>query len=174
MGTQPETSLLPVSDTTFFLRPGLQIEFPKIAAGRGNADQVTLHQPGKDTTAKRLDDAAAKPCLDAISNLAKRLIDQTPDPQGEAALRQIIDDMQQGKPDSDRMNADGYAALRRELDRLPPPLAQFGSLQSVTFTGVAPAGADIYRVKFEKISLDFSIRIGPDGKVYGFSVQRTE
>ena len=171
IGMQPEMNILPESDTMFFLRPGMQIEFPKIDAGQGNADQVILHQTGRDITAKRLDDAAAKPFLDAGSAFAKRLKNQTPAPGSEAAMRKMIEDLQLGKPDSDLMNADSFAALRRELERLPTPIAQLGSLQSVTFTEVGPGGADIYHVKFEKGSLDYRIWLGPDGKIEAFSLR---
>jgi hypothetical protein len=83
----------------------------------------------------------------------------------------MIEDLQLGKPDSDLMNADSFAALRRELERLPTPIAQLGSLHSVTFTEVGPGGADIYRVKFEKGSFDYRIWLGPDGKIEAFSLR---
>jgi hypothetical protein len=40
-----------------------------------------------------------------------------------------------------------------------------GALQSVTFKGVGPGGADIYTVKFDKGSLDYRVWLTPDGKV---------
>jgi len=66
------------SNTVFFLRPGMQIEFPKIAAGQENADPVILHQTGRDSCAKRWNEAAAKPFLDDVAAFAKRLKEQTP------------------------------------------------------------------------------------------------
>jgi hypothetical protein len=41
------------------------------------------------------------------------------------------------------------AVTRQQLPQLKTAMAQLGALQSVTFTGVGPDGADIYHVKFE-------------------------
>ena len=43
-------------------------------------------------------------------------------------------------------------------------MAQLGVLQSVTFTGVGPGGADIYQVKFEHGTTEWRIMLGTDGK----------
>ena len=43
-------------------------------------------------------------------------------------------------------------------------LTGIGALQSVTFKGVGPGGADIYQVKFEKGSMDYRIWLARMGK----------
>ena len=53
---------------------------------------------------------------------------------------------------------------RQQLPQLKATMAQWGALQSVTFTGVGPAGADIYQVKFKHGTTEWRIMLGPDGK----------
>jgi hypothetical protein len=45
---------------------------------------------------------------------------------------------------------EGPDITRQQLPQLKATIAQVGALQSVTFTGVGPASADIYQVKFER------------------------
>src|ERR1035438_5063683 len=63
LGPQPRFPIFPESETMFFLKVvDAQLEFPK---NDGPASQVTLHQNGRDITAKRLDAAVLKqavPC----------------------------------------------------------------------------------------------------------------
>lgn len=59
--------------------------------------------------------------------------------------RKITEALQLGKPDSDLMNADLFAALRRELERLPTPIAQLGSPAVDDLTEVDPGGGDLSR-----------------------------
>jgi hypothetical protein len=49
-----------------------------------------------------------------------------------------------------------------------------GDLQSVNFKGVGPGGADVYRVKFEKGSLEYRIWLGPDGEIESANVRPSE
>ena len=53
---------------------------------------------------------------------------------------------------------------RQQLPQLKSTMAQLGALQSVTFTGVGPGGADIYQVKFEHGTAEWRIMLGTDGK----------
>lgn len=46
-----------------------------------------------------------------------------------------------------------------------------GAVQSVTFKGVGPGGADIYEVKFEHGLLEWRLSMGADGKVAGANVR---
>jgi hypothetical protein len=153
------------SETTF-VPEGIdaEIEFPKDDA-KGPASQLILHQAGRDMTAKRLDDAEAKKVADAASVFDKRFKDQTAAPGSEAALRRMIEELQQGKPNYDLMSPGLADATRQQLPQLQPMIAGLGALQSVKFTGVGPGGADIYQVKFEKGSLEYRIWLAPDGKV---------
>jgi hypothetical protein len=54
---------------------------------------------------------------------------------------------------------------RQQLPQLKATITQLGAVESVTFKGVGPAGADIYDVKFEHGSTEWRIMLEPDGKV---------
>jgi hypothetical protein len=56
-------------------------------------------------------------------------------------------------------------ATRQQLTGTQSLFAGFGALQSITFKGVGPGGADIYQVKFAKASIDYRVWLAPDGKV---------
>jgi len=56
-------------------------------------------------------------------------------------------------------------ADREQLAQTQSRIAQLGAIQAVTFMGVGPAGPDIYDVKFENGTLEYRIRLAPDGKV---------
>lgn len=171
---QPKFPVFPESDKKFFLKVvDAQITFDTDAQGK--ATQATLHQNGRDAVAPRLDEADAKRAADEAdaraAAFAKRLKDQTAAPGSEAALRKMIENLRLGKPDSDLMSAVLFAGMRRQMEQLPTPLAQLGSLQSVTFTGVGPGGADIYTAKYGKGSVVYRIWLGADGKIENANVR---
>jgi hypothetical protein len=56
------------------------------------------------------------------------------------------------------------AVTRQQLPQLKTTMAQLGALQSVTFTGVGPGGADIYQVKFEHGTTEWRIMLDAGGK----------
>jgi hypothetical protein len=170
LGNQPPVPIFPESETMFFAKiVDAQIEFPRVEA-EGKASQMTLHQNGRDITAKRLDDAEAKRIADAAAAAAKRFKDQTAAPGSEAALRKMIEDVRLGKPDYDTMSSGLAAATRQQLPQLQSSVTGLGALQSVTFKGVGPAGPDIYQVKFDKGSLEYRIWLAPDGKIESANV----
>ena len=163
LGNQPALEIFPESETMFFLKAvDAEIEFPKTDAD-GKASQLTLHQNGRDMPAKRLDDAEAQRIADAAAAFAKRLKDQTPAPGGEAAVRKMIADLQQGKPD-EAMLSPG-TPIHQQLSQLQSEVGQFGAIQSIAFKGVGPGGADIYSVKSDKGAWEYRIWLTPDGKV---------
>ena len=163
--------IFPESETMFFLKVvDSQIEFPKDDI-QGKKSQLTIHQNGRDAPAERLDDAEAKRIADSAAAAAKRFKDQMPAPGSEAALRKMIEDMRLGKPDYDQMSPGLAAATRQQLPQLQASLTQAGALQSLTFKGVGPGGADIYSAKFENGSMEYRILLGPDGKVESATVR---
>lgn len=54
---------------------------------------------------------------------------------------------------------------RQQLPQLQATINQLGAVQSVTFKGVGPGGADIYEVKFEHGSTEWRIMMQSDSKV---------
>lgn len=171
LGNQPPAPIFPESETTFFLKVvDAQLEFPKTEA-QGKASQLTLHQNGRDITAKRLDEAEAKRVGDAAAAAAKRFKDQTAAPGSEAALRKMIEDVRLGQPDYSKMSSGLADATRQQLPQLQSTITGLGAIQSMTFKGVGPAGPDIYQVKFDKGSLEYRIWLAADGKVESANVR---
>jgi D-alanyl-D-alanine-carboxypeptidase/D-alanyl-D-alanine-endopeptidase len=160
---QPKLQVFPEGDREFFLKVvDAQLTFD--TGAQGKATQVTLHQNGRDTVAKRIDESQAAAVAAA---LAKRVKDQTPMPGSEAALRRNIDDMRLGQPKYELMSPALADLTRQQLPQLTALINQFGALQSVTFKSVGPGGADIYEVKFEHGSSEWRILLDSDGKVAG-------
>jgi hypothetical protein len=164
MTGQGKVPLFAESETMFFPKVvDAEIEFPK--ESNVPASQLTLHQNGRDMTAKRLDDTEAKQVMDAAAEAAKRCKDQTAAPGTEAALRRTIDELRAGKPNYDLMSPGLANLTRQQLPQVQSMLGGLRDLQAVTFKGVGPAGADIYEAKFDKGSLEFRIALGQGGRV---------
>ena len=173
MTGQQKVPLFAKSETTFFPKVvDAEIEFPKDT--NGPANQLILHQNGRDMTAKRLDDAEAKKVLDEAAAFEKRFKDQAPAPGSEATVRRLITEVQAGKPDYDRMSPALANATRQQLPQIQSMVAGLGALQAVTFKGVGPGGADIYQVKFEKGSLDYRVWLTAEGKLDRANVRPSE
>jgi CubicO group peptidase (beta-lactamase class C family) len=168
---QPKFPVFAESDRKFFLKVvDAQLTFD--VDGQGVATQVTLHQNGRDTVAKRLTDAEAKSSQEGIdaqnAEIAKRAKEQKPTPGAEAALRRTIQELQAGEPNYDLMVPAFANVIRQSLPQLKARFGQWGAVQSVTFKGVDPqGGADIYSVKFANASTEWQITLAPDGKTAG-------
>jgi CubicO group peptidase (beta-lactamase class C family) len=167
LGNQQAIPVFPESRTVFFLKVvDAQLEFSK-DDNQGRPSQLVLHQGGRDMPATRLNDAESKQLADAAAAFAKRFKDQTAAPGGEAALRRMIEELRQGKPNYDLMTLDMAGVTRQQLTQIQSTIVQLGALQSATFKGVGPGGADIYTLKFEQGSLEYRIWLAPDGKIEG-------
>jgi CubicO group peptidase (beta-lactamase class C family) len=164
---QPKFPIFPESERKFFLKVvDAQLTFDVDAQGK--ATQVTLHQGGIDQVAKRVDEAEVKRAADEI---AKRFKDQTQMPGSEAALRRAIEELRQGQPKYELMSA-GFAGItRQQLPQLKSMITGFGAVESVSFKGVGPGGADIYEVKFEHSKIEFRISLEADGKIAGMGLR---
>jgi len=161
IGLNPAISALPASETTFFLQgPGWVIDFPK---GQAHPDSLTIHANGQDRVAKRLDEAAAKPLLEAAAAFDKRMRENKPAPGSLEATRKLIADLQAGKPDESMLGAGGF--WQQQLAQVQSQVAQMGKVQSIEFLRVGPAGPDIYTIKTDKGTYAWRIWMMPDGKV---------
>jgi CubicO group peptidase (beta-lactamase class C family) len=152
------------SERTFFLKV-VDAQFRFETDGAGRAMAVTLDQNGCSLRGPRLDDAESKRIGDAEAAFARRFKDQTAAPGTEAALRRIIEESRSGKPNYDLMSPGLADNTRQQLRLLQSTIVPLGALQSVTFKGVGPGGADIYTVKFENGALEYRIWLTPDGRV---------
>jgi hypothetical protein len=124
-----------------------------------------------DQTARRLDDQEAKRIGDEAATraerIAKRFKEQKAAPGSEAHLRRAIEELKTGQPDYTQMTPAFADVTRRQLSDLQSNIVQLGAMQSVTFKGVGPGGADIYEVKFEKGLFEWRISLTPEGKIEG-------
>ena len=86
-------------------------------------------------------------------------------PRTEAALRRDIEELRTGQPKYELMSSGLANVTRQQLPQLQATINQLGAVQSVTFKGVGPGGADIYDVKFEHGSTEWRIMMQSDLKV---------
>ena len=171
LGNQSPVQIFPESQTSFFLKVvDAQLEFSKDDS-QGRPTLLTLHQNGRDQTMTRLDDAQAKQLADAAAAFAKRFKDQTAAPGTDVALRRMIGEIRAGKPNYALMSDNIAAATRQQLSQLQATLTQLGELQTLTFKGVGPGGADIYTAKFEKGELEYRIWLAADGRIDNANVR---
>jgi D-alanyl-D-alanine-carboxypeptidase/D-alanyl-D-alanine-endopeptidase len=160
---QPRGAVYPKSDTEFFLKTvDAQITFEKDEHGAATA--LILHQGGRDQRAKRIDETSAKQLEDTV---AQRFKDQKPFPGSEASIRQQIDAIQRHQIDFDAMTPELAEMSRPQTEHIEGLFARLGALQSITFKGVGPGGADVYDVKFEHGALDWRILLDGAGKIAG-------
>jgi fructose-specific phosphotransferase system component IIB len=168
---QPKLQIFAESERKFFLKAvDAQLTFDVDA--QGSPTQVTLHQNGRDTIARRLTIAEIKTAQAVIdardAEIAKRAKEQKPPSGTEAALRRMIRELQAGEPNYDLMMPALANATRQQLPQIKAALVQFGAVQSVTFKSVDPqSGADVYSVKFANVSTEWKIILTPDGKTAG-------
>jgi len=163
---QPKFEVFAENDRKFFLKVvDAQLTFDVTAEGA--ATRVTLHQNGRDIVAQRMNDADIQHAGEEAAALAQRIKDKKAAPGTEAALRRTIGELQRGEPDYTQMSPQLADVTRQQLPQLKATMAQLGALQSVTFTGVGPGGADIYRVQFEHGATEWRIMLGGDGKPAG-------
>jgi serine-type D-Ala-D-Ala carboxypeptidase/endopeptidase len=165
---QPRAAIYAKDEREFFYKiVDAQISFQ--ADAQGHTTALVLHQGGRDQTAGRISDADAKQLEDA---LAKRLKDQTAIPGSEAATRKLVEQMQRKQVDYAQFTPD-FAALARQYASVTDGLiGSLGAVQSLTFKGVGPGGADIYEIKFDSGVIDWRILMAPDGKVAGVGIRK--
>jgi len=157
---QPALKIFPQGERDFFAKVvDAQITFNN--EGRP-ATGLVLHQNGKDHPAMRLEEAIAR---QRAAELAVRIRNQSPGPGTESELRRHIAEMQAGTPDYTRMSSEFADGVRSSVVSVHPLLKSLGAIQSVQFKSVAPDGADVYEVKFERGTAQWRIKLTPDGKI---------
>jgi serine-type D-Ala-D-Ala carboxypeptidase/endopeptidase len=165
---QPRAALYANSDREFFYKVvDAQISFQTDT--QGQAIGLVLHQNGRDQSAKRIDDGEAKKLEDAV---AKRFKEQTAMPGSDAATRRLIEQLQQRRVDYGQFTPEFSVLARQNESPTEALISSLGSLQSLTFKGVGPGGADIYEVKFDNGLVDWRIVLVPDGKVASVGLRK--
>jgi serine-type D-Ala-D-Ala carboxypeptidase/endopeptidase len=165
---QPRAALYSKSDREFFYKVvEAQISFQ--TDDQGQTTGLVLHQNGLDQPATRISDGEAKELEDAV---ATRFRQQTAMPGSEAATRRLVDQMQRKQVNYEQFTPE-FAILARENASLVEGLiASMGALQSLTFKGVGPGGADIYEIKFDNGVIDWRIVLAPDAKVASVGIRK--
>jgi len=158
---EPAVEIFPQSERDFFAKNvDAQITFEEHG---GPADAFVLHQNGKDQSAKRLDEADAEA---RSAELVERIRNQAPAPGTAGALRRHIAEMQAGNPEYARMSPQLAEAVRASLTSRRSLLKSLGAVQAVRFESVSRAGVDVYEVRFEHGTMQWRIKLGPDGKIW--------
>ncbi|MEW6436315.1 MAG: serine hydrolase [Pseudomonadota bacterium] len=149
------------NEMEFFLKVAdAQISFQ--TDDKGKVIGLINHQAGLDHLAKLVD---ATEAAREENELKRRVKDQAAQPGSEDALRRTIETMLHGEPNYDQMGLTVAAATRQQFPKLKPRLATLGALQSISFKGVSPGGADIYEATFANGLTEWRILLGPDGKI---------
>lgn len=99
------------------------------------------------------------------ADIDKRFKEQVASPGSEAAVRRLIEQLRQGKPDYGLLGADQARETRRQIGQHETTFAKLGALRSVTFKGVGPAGPNVYLTTFESGALEWRVWMNLDGSV---------
>lgn len=160
---QPAFPIFAQSATAFFYKVvDAQVDFQVDANNQTNS--LTLRQNGQTIPMPKVDAALAR---QAAANTAAKIQGQTATPGSEAALRRLIAQIAAGQPDYGTMMPALAEATRKQLPTMQAAISGYGAVQSVEFRGVGNMGWDIYAVKQEKGTLQWSIALAADGKIEG-------
>jgi hypothetical protein len=163
---QGKLQIFPEGERKFFLKVvDAQITFD--ADAQGTITQLVLHQDGRDQAFQRLDEVGVKQAADTAAAAAKRYKDQTQVPGSDKVVRRVLEELRAGKPNYDLMTTAFAGVVRQSLTQFQGTMTQLGALQSLTFKGVGPQGADIFEVKFDNGLWECRISLDSDGKVAG-------
>jgi hypothetical protein len=168
---QGPAEIFPEGDHDYFLKVvDARITFETNDRGRVNA--LILHQNGRDTPAKRLDDAVARPIAEALAAANQRFRDQVPVPNSESTLRRLIGEIAAGTPNYQEITPALAGQIRSQQDAAQALLTKLGPVQSVSFKSVRPSGADVYDVTFANGAAECQVAFQADGKIvsFGFAV----
>lgn len=159
---QPDLPIYPESETKFFAKlVAAQISFDVDSSGKVTG--LVLHQAGREQAAKRIDEAAAKAIETSITTRYKN---QAQSPDTEAALRRFVEADAIGEPDYADADPGLTTAMHQQAAVNMPIFKKLGAVKSVKFTGVGPAGADIYEVDYANGRAEWRIMPLWNGKIW--------
>jgi CubicO group peptidase (beta-lactamase class C family) len=108
---------------------------------------------------------AAKKVAEIQADIDRRFKGQVASPGSEAAVRRLVEELRNGKPNYELMSSAQARETRRQITQHETTIAKLGALQSLTFKGVGPAGPNIYLATFEKGSLEWRVWLNLDGSI---------
>ena len=151
--------MYPQSPTRFFAKDtNARLSFT-LAAG-GQASAAVLEQNGASTPMRRIDAATAEKLRAAMSAKVQK---QLPNPASEAMLRRMIAGIASGKPNLTEMNPQLGAAIHNDLPKLQAKLTNLGAVQSIQLLSVSDTGMDVYEVRHEHGTSQWSIALDSRG-----------
>jgi bla regulator protein BlaR1 len=159
----PAKPMYPESPTMFFEEDtDAQVSFT--TNENGLARTAVLHQNGASTPMRRIDAATAEALRSAME---AKIQNQTPNPGSAAMLRRVIDGIVAGKPNLQEMNPQLAAAIHKDLPKLQVKLADLGAVQAIQLLRVSKIGMDVYEVKHERGSSQWSVALDSKGVLVG-------
>lgn len=164
--SRPAVELRPTSECDFeSIGPERLVTFDR--ASDGTVSGLRLRMKGGDMWAQRIDSAAVEQLQ---ARLAARIQARTPLPGTEGAVRQLVEDLRNGKFDYEQMHPALAYETRWQVSRLQASLAQMGAIQSIAFQGVGSAGWDVFDVQHQHGTSRFRILLGPNGTITGLLI----
>ena len=91
----------------------------------------------------------------------------------EDALRRAIEQIQRGDSDYSRFSPEMGDIMHKQADQAKQAITALGAVKSVTFDGIGPGGGDIYVVAFEKVRLEWRIKLGEGGRIDYLAMTKT-
>jgi hypothetical protein len=80
-------------------------------------------------------------------------------------------ELQRKQPNFDIMTPDLAAIAQPTVSQTEALIADQGALQTVTFKGVGPGGADIYELRFANGTLEWRLLLDAAGKIAGQGIR---
>jgi hypothetical protein len=120
---------------------------------------------------QKLGDASEATDIDALSKTSLFQPRAVARSNSEPALRQFVTALSRGAPDYGNLGRHMSPNYVAHLPDLKASLDKLGTLQSLTFSGVGAAGADIYRAACAGGEAEIRIALGDDGAVEAVSLR---
>jgi CubicO group peptidase (beta-lactamase class C family) len=143
----------------------VEVTFERSANGSGGALKEVLDGSQVIFDATRLTSEYERPVLQQVQAAALRYKKQIPAPGVAEALRHLIADVTQGKPENSHVGPGLTEVLR--TDRIPNAriFSAMGPMLAVSYRGTSPGGYDTYRVSFSKRDCFFHVLTNVDGEI---------
>ena len=154
--------LIAESETEFTAHASSTAHSRFVVEADGRVSAVVIHQDGLRLSAARIDAATAE---EIRANLQARIASQAPLAGSEAALRRLLEGIDQGEPNCTEMTGGLADLFRHQLPQLQAISRYLGPLQSLEFQGVGSRGWDVFQVQRRNGSTQWRILVTPDGRI---------
>jgi CubicO group peptidase (beta-lactamase class C family) len=163
----PPEQFLPESDRVWFsTQSARQLTFD--FGPDGQVLDLSLGQSGQTQKLKRMPHGEVET---RAAELAARVKAQVPDNRTEAAIRELIGSLRDGRPNYDHFGQRMGDATRARLPDLESDMKSLGDLKTIVFKGVGPGGGDIYEATFANGKRIFRILLDPQGRIDAMGIQ---